>query len=267
MRIGWIGLGNMGKAFVRGMRECFSREQLFLYDCEAERMRGEVERYGTPVSSITELLDHSEWVALAVKPNQWRAIVREEPERWQEKKLFSLMAGISIASLRRESGSPVILRCMPNLAVQVHLGMIGWFTEDALSERERKMWEEIFSALGVALFLKEERQLEKMTPLTSSAPALYFLLTELLEKVGIERGFSPQESRTMAEMTFWGAAHFLHQGGDCAQVSRCKVSSPGGVTETMIHFLGSERERLQRFDSLIRAGDERIGEMREASDE
>jgi pyrroline-5-carboxylate reductase len=82
-----------------------------------------------------------------------------------------------------------------------------------------------------------ETQIDALSTISGSGPAYFFLLVEEFTKAAVGKGFSPAESRVMAEQTFIGAAALLEASEDDPAELRRRVTSPKGTTERAIAVL------------------------------
>lgn len=57
-----------------------------------------------------------------------------------------------------------------------------------MSAEQRQQAEELLSAVGIALWLEEEQQLDAVTAVSGSGPAYFFLLIEAMTAAGVKLG-------------------------------------------------------------------------------
>jgi pyrroline-5-carboxylate reductase len=119
---------------------------------------------------------------------------------------------------------------------------------------------ELFTAIGIVEWVKDEHQIHAVTALSGSGPAYIFLVIEAMEAAAIKQGLSPETARRLAAQTVAGAAEMvLSCDIEPAQLKR-NVMSPGGTTERAIQTFES-LGLVSIFESAINAAAERSVEM------
>lgn len=150
MKIGIVGMGNMGKAIAASLGEydlvCVGKgEDLSVADCEI--------------------------VLLAVKPQQLDSV---ELSLRDDQILVSILAGTFTDKLRAKFGGVKIVRLMPNLCSKIGRSINVYFTSDIENVSEI---ESVFECFGKPFRLESENDFSTVTPVFGAGPAhlLYFL--------------------------------------------------------------------------------------------
>jgi len=175
--------------------------------------------------------------------------------------IISIAAGISIDSIHSWLGNDLpIIRCMPNTPSQVLKGASGLIENAQVSDSQKQAASELFAAIGIVEWVKDESQIHAVTALSGSGPAYIFLVIEAMEAAAIKQGLSPETARKLAAQTVAGAAEMvLSSDIEPAQLKR-NVMSPGGTTERAIQTFES-LGLMSIFESAINAAAERSVEM------
>lgn len=184
-----------------------------------------------------DIIQKANVVVLAVKPQVMKAVTQEISVVVQKQHplVISIAAGISIESLQHWLGAKTsIVRCMPNTPALVQLGATGMFANAYVSESQKTQAKNILDAVGISLWLKEEKELDAVTALSGSGPAYYFLLMEAMIKAGIAQGLDPETAKQLTLQTALGAATMAAKSEDAPAELRRKVTSPNGTTEQAI---------------------------------
>jgi pyrroline-5-carboxylate reductase len=149
---------------------------------------------------------------------------------------------------------------MPNTPALVQSGATALFGTPQVSQAQRDQAESILRAVGLTLWLEDERQMDAVTALSGSGPAYFFLVMEAMERAGRELGLPEATARLLTLQTAFGAAKMaLESAADPATLRR-QVTSRGGTTERAIGVL--EDNRLgDIFRDALRAAHERAGEL------
>ena len=234
--IGVIGAGNAAEGIVHGVL----RNSVLLEDCitasdpNPERRRLFEQRFHIATTDDNcHLVRESRILLLAVKPQQFREVVREFGNLVREDHLVvSIMAGVSTASI--ENSLPHIkarvVRTMPNLAAHVGAGMAGVCPGRYASEADLLRAQRIFDASGKSVHIADESLMDAVTAVSGTGPANYYFFTEALMEAAKRVGLSPQYANLLAKQTALGAARMMLESGEPPDVLRAKVTSPGGTT-------------------------------------
>jgi len=183
------------------------------------------------------LADACDVLVLAVKPQTIKTVVQALTIR-EGTLIVSIAAGIRCNSLQSWSTTEcAIVRSMPNTPALVQCGAAGLFANQWVSDAQRQIAETIMSAVGMALWVDEEDQLDAVTAVSGSGPAYFFYMMEAIESAGVELGLTPQTSRALTLQTALGAAKLAINSDEATAQLRAKVTSPGGTTEAAINHL------------------------------
>ncbi len=231
MKIGIIGAGNMGSAFYKGLLKQFAAEDLYV--CDNDRKKLDALNCSNVSTDVGEILANVDVAIFAIKPQSFK----EFEWSMEEKLVISIMAGISIDTLRDKTGAGKIVRSMPNLPVQVGHGLTGWIATEAVTEKN--LIKKIFGSLGEEIEVTDESMIDSITALSGSGPAYFFYLCETISKKAEALGFSSEEARKIAESTFVGSAFLLDANTKSAGEWREAVTSKGGTTEAALNHLES----------------------------
>lgn len=266
MKIALLGGGTMGVAFARAWLRAgiVNEESLTVIEALSERRSFLLNELGCKVIDIDQLilLDDYEVLFLAVKPQDLSEIVGKVREKITRPILIiSIMAGISLNRLRNEFGVlPKLVRCMPNLAVQVGRGVSAYLAEKGLSRDEVLKADEILASGGTALELWEESLLDGVTAIAGSGPAyLYYFLDQMIT-VCKEFGFTKEDSESMIYKTMEGALTVWRETGIAPSELQRMVTSKGGTTEAALNVLSSKNVG-ESFQEALRQAQKRAKEL------
>ena len=172
--------------------------------------------------------------------------------------------GVTIASMQARLGpEAAIVRCMPNTPAMVRSGATALYANTRVSEAQRSLAESVLRAVGLALWLDDEAQMDAVTALSGSGPAYFFLFMEALQAAGTELGLPPDTARLLSLQTAFGAAKMVLESREDAATLRRQVTSPGGTTERAIEVF--TQEGLQGM--VLKALQAAAGRSRELADE
>lgn len=238
--IGFIGSGNMAEALIRGIlaAKVCSPQDLFISDVRPERLKELANKYGViPCDANAEIVRRSDTVVLSVKPQVMNDALQSIQGAAGAGKLFiSIAAGVRVAKIAAALGDLPIIRVMPNTPALIGEGASAVFAND-LAKPLLKRALLICSAVGKAVVVQDEAQIDAVTAVSGSGPAYFFLLMEAMMETAVSLGLPPDVAKDLVLQTAKGAgllAAESDKNGESPAVLRRKVTSPGGTTEAAL---------------------------------
>ncbi len=233
MRIGFVGAGAMGGAIARGLLKCeaVSASRLAVAD-PSETVRAEFANAGarTFANASDMLLSFdADVVVLAVKPQVLNAVVAPIAGALSGRLVVSIAAGVTIATLESLVAGARVVRCMPNLPMQVSSGAVAIAAGSKASEQDVSFVRDLLEHLGVARVMRED-QLDAAGVVCGCAPAFFALFVDALTRAGVEAGMTAVDCRQMVASTMRGTAEQLLQSSVHPRAYMELVTSPGGTT-------------------------------------
>jgi pyrroline-5-carboxylate reductase len=231
MKIGVVGVGNMGEALIRGLAGSQAGHALSLYDVRAERAAQVAGQHGARAcNEISALLDSSEVVVVAVKPQQMDAVLAElRPLGGARHLWISIAAGVALARLAAGLGSGRVVRVMPNTPALVGEAMSAFAVGPAVTPQDVVAVKNLLASVGRVAQV-EESALDAVTGLSGSGPAYAFLVIEALADAGVREGLPAPLALELAAQTLRGAATLALQANVHPALLRQQVTSPAGTT-------------------------------------
>jgi pyrroline-5-carboxylate reductase len=253
-----VGGGRMGGAMLAGWRE-MGLESAVVVDPapEAAKLAGQGV---VVVASAAELRQGfaPSAVVLAVKP-QSAAAALPAYARFAGSALFiSIMAGKSLHAISTMLGvKAAVVRAMPNTPAAVRQGITVAVAGSHVTAHQRALADQMLGATGQIAWVADEALLDPVTAISGGGPAYVFLLTELLEKAGLDQGLPHDLARQLARQTVIGSAALLAASEEDAANLRIAVTSPKGTTEQALAVLRADDAWPKSFAQAIQAATER----------
>jgi pyrroline-5-carboxylate reductase len=254
----FVGCGNMGGAILDGWR----MGGLDLSPITVIRPSGKPVAGARVVRSYGEAGPPPALVVLGFKPQMLDEIAAELRRFLGARTVVvSLLAGVEAASLRqRFPGVASIVRAMPNLPVAVRRGVTGLYSPDA-DQQTKDLLNNLFSALGFAMWMADEAKLAALGSLAGAGPAYVARFIAALTKAGQKRGLSEEIASVIALETVLGTAWMAAtRGEDMASIAR-RVASPKGTTEAGLAVLDGYEALDLLVASTIEAAAKRGAEL------
>jgi pyrroline-5-carboxylate reductase len=231
--VGFIGAGRMARALAGGLVSAglVTPEQVIAADPVASaREQFLSDAPGAKgASSNRELVEQSDIVLLAVKPQQFTAATSDLASAAAGKLVVSILAGVRLAKLAAALPSARLVRVMPNTPALVREGASAYALGPNATAADGELVGTLLSAIGRA-YLVDESLLDAVTGLSGSGPAFVYVAIEALADGGVRVGLPRDVALALAAQTVKGAAEMVLATGDHPAVLKDRVASPGGTT-------------------------------------
>ena len=249
-RIAFIGAGNMAASLIGGLlAQGLPASHIRASDPGAEQRARVAAEYGIELfESNAEAIAGTDIVVLATKPQVLKGVCQALAPSLQAGQLVvSIAAGITCASLTAWLGEIALVRCMPNTPALLRQGVSGLYANPRVSAEQRQQAEQLLGAVGLAVWLDEERLIDAVTAVSGSGPAYFFLLIEAMTAAGEQLGLPRDTAAQLTLQTALGAARMATEGDVDAAELRRRVTSPNGTTEAAIKTF-----QASGFEALVR---------------
>lgn len=251
--IGFIGVGQMGTAMLRGLA---GRDDVELcgYDVNAARLTDLARGLNfTPMGSAAEVAAQADYVVLAVKPQHLAALMDDVHLR-PEQCLVSIAAGITQARLADLVGGVCpVARVMPNTPALVGAGVFALCLDDQrLSAAQRAFLPDMLASLG-RVYVLPEGQFDAFTAVVGSGPAYVVYFMEGLVEAAVTLGLPRQEATEMVLGLFDGTSRLAVESDKRLAELRDMVTSPGGTTARGLNHLDRQAVRAAIIDAAVAA--------------
>lgn len=239
-RYGFIGMGNMGKAILKGILKGEKAGNIIFSSEKSENMKEISEKTGIKEAEGADsavrnraVASSSEILVLAVKPQVLPKVCTEIKDFLTEgMTVVSLAAGVSLERLAELLGGDVkLVRVMPNTPASIGEGMtaICFGQNGNFTEKDKENIREMFRACGEIAEVSE-KQLDVIGVTAGSSPAFTYMYIDALADAGVKYGIKREEAQKIAAKAVMGAAAMVLQTGEHPEILKNKVCSPGGTT-------------------------------------
>lgn len=235
--IAFIGGGNMATSLIGGLLAAKNPARLLVCEPDSARRQALAQQFRIATSADNQAALKAEIVVLAIKPQLLQSVCRELATGIAgHRPLFiSIAAGVRSADIERWlGGAAAIVRSMPNTPALVQCGATALVANARVTAAQKQQAETILQAVGLALWVTDEAQLDAVTALSGSGPAYFFLMMEAMQAAGEKLGLSSSDARALTLQTALGAAQMASQSEVDATTLRTRVTSKGGTTEQAI---------------------------------
>ncbi len=266
LRIGIIGGGFMGEAFLRGLLRAGVAKPADIAVAEVvEARRVVLGEHGVRVTDDAESASiGAEVVLLAVKPQDIPNLAAQlQGSLPKDAVLISIAAGVKLDDVRRYSGHRACVRVMPNLPAAVGEGAAVYYPSSEVTETQRRRVETVLRAVAQAVVeVHDDDAVDLATAVHGSGPAYVYLFIEAMVDAAVRLGMKRPDATALVLATVSGSARYAIETGRHPAELRNAVTSPGGTTAAALAELEAAGFRTA-IDSAIEAAYDRAHELGE----
>lgn len=263
-KIGFIGCGNMGEAFLKGIISSQLIEKSVIYVYDKIKGEGIANTYQINIlNDEIEIVDKCDIIFLAIKPNVYFDVIDKIKDSVDGTKILVAMApGITMEDILEETNNRniKIVRTMPNLPLMVHEGCIAYAFNENIEENEKSFFKGLFEKIGMAIETKEEL-FDAVIGASGSSPAFMFMFIEALADAAVYEGLPRSDAYKLVGQTLIGCGKMFLESGKHPGELKDNVCSPGGTTIVGVRYLEESGFR----GAIIKAATETIKKSKEMS--
>lgn len=256
MKVLVLGAGKMVEAILVGLQNEADLSQFYVYSPSGKSAQELARKVGVNFAASLDTV-RPDWVWVGCKPQQLKDLSATISGKFPKATFVSMLAAVDETDQRQILGVSKLIRIMPNLSVKFKKGITLISSDSAKPELETI--KNLFSLIGLAQEVSE-KELEDLTLLTGSGPALFYEFTKNL--AGSFSSLSETERENLARQVLQGAGISTTGSSESLGVMIDGVTSKAGVTIAVLE----EWRKLGLKDILkkgIEAGAKRTLEIKE----
>jgi len=251
MRILFIGAGKMGLPIISSWKKGSRQKTIDIHLEEKQEAKiNLIKKKNIKVNFYKKIPKNwkGDVIFFAVKPQDFNKVAEEiNTNNVLFKNIVSIMAGITTNKIRSYFKTQTgITRVMPNLAVEVNLGVNCIFHSINTKNFFKKNLNTLFGILGNNYEIKDEKLLENVTAISGSGPAYFFLFLNVFEKIAHDLGFSKKVAKGLIFDTVKGALELVKMENNTSKLIE-SVSSKKGTTEAALKVLEKKNTGLYKL--------------------
>ncbi len=241
VKIGFIGLGNMGSAMIGGMlsKGIADPRDITGADSFQEAADKAAETYGIRTTPNNQAaVEFADILILAVKPQILAGVIENiRSEIKKETVIISIVAGKTIDWLEKAFEKPVkIVRVMPNTPALVGEAISGVCRNESVTDQEMEKCLMILKSFGQAEEVAEH-MMDAVVGVGGSSPAYVFMFIEALADGAVAAGMPRNQAYRFAAQSVLGSAKMVLETGKHPGELKDMVCSPGGTTIEAVKVL------------------------------
>ena len=232
-KIGFIGMGNMGRSILNSLLETHSKEDL-LFSCKhPERGQAISKKTGVRFEpSNAEVAKEADIIILAVRKRDFDVVLDEINYEVVGRKIVVTMApAVSIAYVSKQLGGFArVVRALPNSPARVKTGMTGLAYDGyQFSDEDIRDIKDLFGSIG-RIIKVDESMIDTLTVVNATGSAFVYMFIDALANSGVRYGLSKHDAIEMVAQTVMGCAKMVLETGEHPIVLSDQICIPSGTT-------------------------------------
>ncbi|MCL5129651.1 MULTISPECIES: pyrroline-5-carboxylate reductase [unclassified Algibacter] len=238
MKVLVIGAGNMGLTYAEGMSKSrlLKKRNIMVLDKSEEKLEelNQISHFDA-FKELEDCVPKADIIFIAVKPYHAEGVFKAISKLVSSQQIIvSIMAGVTIASIKELTGLDKVVRAMPNLPAQIGKGLTSYVTSPEVSRIEMLTVESLLDTTGKSMRVSSENLIDASTGISGSGPAYVFYFMQSMMEAALQMGFSKNDSSVLVSQTFTGAIELFNQSNLSPNSWMDKVASKGGTTRAAL---------------------------------
>ena len=236
-RLGVIGgTGWMGSAILRSILEhsSITPDQILVSNSSGAALAGypDVKVY----TDSQALVDASDCVILSVRPNHFPALSVDLTDQL----VISIMAGVTIDAIHKQTGAEAIIRAMPNAAAEIGQSYTPYVNSDGADVDFESLAMALFNSFGTTGRLQSEDELNYFVALTGSGHGTLAYLADALIQAALQQGIDESLAQRGVRQLFKGMGELVAGEANTPAQTVQRVTEYGGTTCRLVETLAHE---------------------------
>lgn len=255
IKIGFIGVGNMGSALARAVLKKIDKNKIFISDFDLNKCENMKSEYGVNISENENICDICDYIFLGVKPQMLNNLLHSVSSilksRAKPPVLISMAAGVTTDKIAAALGFDCpIIRIMPNTPVSVGEGMILYSPNDYVNNSQVACFVDFLQSAG-KIDKISENLIDAASAISGCGPAFVYIFAEAMADGGVECGLPRDKAIEFAAQTILGSAKLLETSKKNPAELKNAVCSPAGSTIAGVHALEDRGFRSAVINAVV----------------
>ena len=220
---------------------------------------------GVALKDSADALEGGTFQALivAVKPQLIDQAIPPAARRLEKDGVaISIAAGTGADSVSRAANGAPAIRLMPNMPARIGQGVTGLYADPACTGEHKTLAARLGEAVGTAIWLADEDQVDRITAAAGSGPGYVFDFARAYQDAAEALGFDADQARALTLQTLAGCMALAEKTGQPFDALRDSIMSKGGTTAAGVEVLNEGGELDTRMRAALGAAYARALELR-----
>ena len=252
MKMGIIGLGNMGAAMAHGLLD--NNIETFLYDRSEEKRDAfkEIEA-ARVVQSEVDVVKGADAIILAVKPYVYESVIETIKDEVKDQIIISITSAFDLEKLEESLPNKKLMMALPNTPAKILNSMTGICPGKNISEEEVKEIRKILSNFGETEIV-EEKNIKIYEAVSGCMPAYVYMYIEAAADAAVSYGMQRDMAYRVISQAVAGSAKMVRESGIHPGELKDQVTTPAGTTIKGVKSLEKDGFRsaiINAVDSIM----------------
>jgi pyrroline-5-carboxylate reductase len=230
MKILVLGAGKMVEAILEGLKNETDMSHFFLYSPSGTSAKELAAKVGANFLSDLDNIKDPSWVWIGCKPQQLKDLAHSIQGKFPNATFVSMLAALKESDQLNVLGGQKLIRIMPNLPLRFKKGIT--LLSSSSAAEELKLIKTLFSSIGLTQVVSED-ELEELTLLTGSGPALFYEFTKLL--AASFTSLNEEQREELSRMVMIGSGVSVGSSEENLSHMIDNVTSKAGVTIAVLN--------------------------------
>ncbi|EGZ31003.1 pyrroline-5-carboxylate reductase [Malacoplasma iowae] len=254
IKIGFIGMGNMGSLLLKQMKLLDNNLIKFcIFDRNQHKLEQNCSGYNVIVcNSELELIQKSHIIFLCVKPNEYDDLLIKIKNFNPNIIVVNITIGYPLKRMIEILGNEnsKVVRVMPSTTMVTKKSVIGW-TYKNLTPKQIKLFNYLFKYCG-NLYELSEKEIDIVSVISGSLPAFIFKFIESASDGSVYCGLNREKSYQIIAKTMISSAQLVLDKIASTTELKNQVTSPNGSTIHGILELEKNNFSFAIMNSIIK---------------
>lgn len=252
MKMGIIGLGNMGAAMAHGLLD--NNIETFLYDRSEEKrdaFRGN--EAARVVDSEVDVVKGADAIILAVKPYVYESVIETIKDEVKDQIIISITSAFDLEKLEESLPNKKLMMALPNTPAKILNSMTGICPGKNISEEEVKEIRKVLSNFGETEIV-EEKNIKIYEAVSGCMPAYVYMYIEAAADAAVSYGMQRDMAYRVISQAVAGSAKMVRESGIHPGELKDQVTTPAGTTIKGVKSLEKDGFRsaiINAVDSIM----------------
>ena len=252
MKMGIIGLGNMGAAMAHGLLD--NNIETFLYDrSEEKRDAFKGNEVARVVDSEVDVVKGADAIILAVKPYVYEAVIEAIKDEVKDQIIISITSAFDLEKLEKSLPNKKLMMALPNTPAKILNSMTGICPGKNISEEEVNEIRKILSNFGETEIV-EEKNIKIYEAVSGCMPAYIYMYIEAAADAAVSYGMQRDMAYRVISQAVAGSAKMVRESGIHPGELKDQVTTPAGTTIKGVKSLEKDGFRsaiINAVDSIM----------------
>ncbi len=230
MKIGFIGCGKMGGSILSKIKnKVFKIDDIFVYELNQDIVKNLVSQGISTVSDVADLCKKVDVILLAIKPQDFNALLSSISNFAKNKLIITIAAGIKISTIEKAINGVRVARVMPNTAALIGEASSVICFNDLASQTDKEISISIMNEIGKVVEITEDL-MDEVIPIGGSFTAFQYYFYKGFLESSISRGVPFDVAKKLLIQSIIGSAKMIENSNKNIDELISDVCSKGGTT-------------------------------------